>query len=169
MAFESNANDAGGYVMNPYLWPVIRLADLYLMYSEALNEIADSPNQGVYEWIDQVRAVTGLKGVVESWSESIFPDRPFDKNEMRKIIQQERMIELAFEGQRFWDVRRWKRINEFWSRPGRNWNNAGRTPEEYYNIVQVRDARSISVKDYLWPLSLNDLRINKNLVQTWGW
>lgn len=169
VAFESNANDAGGYVMNPYLYPVIRLADLYLLYSEALNEINDSPSEEVYHWIDQVRAVTGLKGVVESWSESLFPERPFDKNEMRKIIQQERMIELAFEGQRFWDVRRWKRINELWSRPGRNWNNNGRTPEDYYTIVQVRDARTITVKDYLWPISLNDLRINKNLVQTWGW
>ncbi|WP_323726986.1 RagB/SusD family nutrient uptake outer membrane protein [Petrimonas sp.] len=169
VAFESNANDAGGYVMNPYLFPVIRLADLYLLYSEALNEVNDSPNEEVYYWIDQVRAITGLKGVVESWSESLFPDRPFDKNEMRKIIQQERLIELAFEGQRFWDVRRWKRIHEFWSRPGRNWNNSGRTAEDYYTIVQVRDARTITVKDYLWPISLNDLRINKNLVQTWGW
>lgn len=169
VAFESNANEAGGYVMNPYLFPVIRLADLYLMYSEALNELNDSPSQEVYKWIDQVRAVTGLKGVVESWSESLYPDRPFDKNEMRKIIQQERMIELAFEGQRFWDIRRWKRINEFWSRPTRNWNNGGRTPEEYYSVVVVRDGRTISVRDYLWPISLNDLRINKNLVQTWGW
>lgn len=169
VAFESNANDAGGYVMNPYLFPIIRLADLYLLYSEAMNEVNDSPNEDVFEWIDQVRAVTGLKGVVESWKESLYPDRPFDKNEMRKIIQQERMIELAFEGQRFWDVRRWKRINELWTSPGRNWNNNGRTPEEYYSIVQVRDPRKITVKDYLWPISLNDLRINKNLVQTWGW
>lgn len=169
VAFETNANDVGGYVVNSYLYPVIRLADLYLLYSEALNEANDNPNEEVYKWIDQVRAVTGLKGVVESWAESLFPERPFDKDEMRKIIQQERMIELAFEGQRFWDVRRWKRINELWSPPAMNWNNNGHTPEDYYTLVQVRDPRTITVKDYLWPIGLNDLRINKNLVQTWGW
>jgi hypothetical protein len=169
VAFESGANEGGGYALNAYIFPVIRLADLYLLYSEALNEVNDSPNAEVYQWIDEVREVTGLKGVVESWQESMYPSRPSDKNEMRKIIQQERMIELAFEGQRFWDVRRWKRINEFWTLPGLNWNGDGRTAEEYYTIVRIREPRGVSVKDYLWPISLNDLRINKNLVQTWGW
>lgn len=169
IAFESGSNNAGSYAMRSYVFPVIRLADLYLLYSEALNEVNDNPNEEVFEWIDRVRAVTGLKGIVESWSESIYPNRPFDKNEMRKIIHQERMIELAFEGQRFWDVRRWKRINEFWTTPGLNWNNRGKTAEEYYNIVRVREPRKVSVKDYLWPISLDDLRINRNLVQTWGW
>jgi hypothetical protein len=169
VAFESGSNAAGQYAMHSYLFPLIRLADLYLLYSEALNEVSDSPNAEVYKWIDQVRAVTGLKGVVESWKESIYPNRPFDKNEMRKIIQQERMIELSFEGQRFWDVRRWKRINEFWTTPSLNWNNRGRTAEDYYTIVRIREPRKVSVKDYLWPISLDDLRINRNLVQTWGW
>ncbi|MDR2038678.1 MAG: RagB/SusD family nutrient uptake outer membrane protein [Bacteroidales bacterium] len=169
VAYESGANATGGYVLDRYLFPVVRLADLYLLYSEALNEVSDNPNEEVYHWIDQVRAVTGLKGVVDSWANSLYPDRPSDKKEMRKIIHQERMIELAFEGQRFWDVRRWKRINEFWSLPGKNWNNSGRTAEDYYTMVQIREPRKISVKDYLWPISLDDLRINRNLVQTWGW
>lgn len=169
VAYESTANESGWYVMTPYLFPVIRLADLYLLYSEALNEVYDTPNAEVHYWIDQVRAVTGLKGVAEAWEGSLFPNRPFEKNEMRKIIHQERMIELAFEGQRFWDVRRWKRINEFWTLPGLTWNDEGRTPEEYYQVVQTRAPRKVSVKDYLWPISLADLRINRNLVQTWGW
>lgn len=169
IAYESNANVGGGYVMNPYLMPMIRLADLYLLYSEALNEVKDIPDAEVHEWIDQVRAITGLKGVAEAWKESLYPNRPFEKEEMRKIIQQERLIELAFEGQRFWDVRRWKRINEYWSLPGRNWNNDGRSPEDYYQVIQTREPRKISVKDYLWPIRQSDLRINRNLVQTWGW
>lgn len=169
IAFESGSNVSGGYAMRSYVFPIIRLADLYLLYSEALNEIYESPNEEVYEWIDKVRAVTGLEGVVDSWKESINPNRPSDKNEMRKIIQQERMIELSFEGQRFWDVRRWKRIQEFWTTPGLNWNNKGKTAEDYYTIVRIREPRKVSVKDYLWPISLADLRINRNLVQTWGW
>jgi len=169
IAYESNANVGGGYVMNSYLMPMIRLADLYLLYSEALNEVKDIPDAEVHEWIDQVRAITGLKGVVEAWKESLYSNRPFEKEEMRKIIQQERLIELAFEGQRFWDVRRWKRINEYWSLPGRNWNNDGRSPEDYYQVIQTREPRKISVKDYLWPIRQSDLRINRNLVQTWGW
>lgn len=169
VAYESNSNINGYYTLTNYHLPYIRLADLYLLYSEALNEVKDVPDTEVHKWIDEVRAITGLKGVAEAWQESIYPDRPFDKVEMRKIIHQERMIELAFEGQRFWDVRRWKRINEFWTLPGQVWNNEGRTAEDYYQIVQTRAPRKVSVKDYLWPISLYDLRVNKNLVQTWGW
>jgi len=171
VSFESNSNAAGAYVLDKYLIPLIRLADLYLLYSEALNEASetDTPDPEVYVWIDKVRDITGLPGVVEAWKNSLYPTRPFDKKEMLKIIQQERMIEFAFEGQRFWDVRRWKRIGEFWTLPGYNWNNDGRTAEEYYTLMQIREPRKVTVKDYLWPISLNDLQINKNLVQTYGW
>src|SRR5690606_5025121 len=116
--FESSVSQgdaAKRYSPHPYHFPLLRLSDLYLLYSEALNEVKAQPDAEVYEWIDQVREKAGLDGVVQSWQNaSTYPDAPRNKNEMREIIRHERLIELAFEGQRFWDVRRWKTAAQYW-------------------------------------------------------
>ena len=166
IAFESKGDPYEGY---DYRFPLLRLADLYLLYSEALNEIKDAPDGEVYKWIDEVRAIVGLDGVVDSWKNSRYPNRPSDKDEMRKIIQRERLIELAFEGQRFWDMRRWKLAESSRTYVPVGWNYQGETAEEYYTVVNVGEASKFTVKDYLWPIRNSDLRINPNLVQTWGW
>lgn len=172
IAFEtslSRGSSSNNYQGYDYRFPLIRLADLYLLHSEAANEYYDSPNDKVYVYIDKVRENVGLPGVVNSWSRSLNPNRPFDKVEMRKIIQQERMIELAFEGQRFWDIRRWKLGDEYWTRAPRGWNQKGRTLDEYYQVINLGKPRSFSPVEYLWPISIYDLRINNNLEQTFGW
>src|SRR5699024_8319837 len=113
------------YDQHNYHFPLIRLEDLYLLYSEALNEMKSQPDGEVYEWIDKVREHAGLKGVVSSWQNaSRYPNAPGSKEQMRKIIQKERLIELAFEGQRFWDLRRWKTANEYWSLPPMRWGDS---------------------------------------------
>ena len=148
---------------------MIRLADLYLLYSEALNEYFDNPDEEVFEYIDKVRKNAGLEGVVSSWNSSLNPGRPFEKVEMRKIIQQERLIELAFEGQRFWDIRRWKLADKYWTVAPRGWNQQGKTLDDYYQVVYLGKPRKFFPREYLWPVSIYDLRINNNLVQTFGW
>lgn len=172
IAFESSCSQGQttrGYTGYNYRFPIIRLSDLYLLYSEALNEINSQPNDEVYYWIDEVRRIGGLNGVIESWQNSSrYPDRPKNKNEMRKIIQQERMIELAFEGQRFWDVRRWKLAQELWTRPQMRWGNS-RIAEEYAVPEEYTERREFTFKDYLWPISDYDIRVNSNLEQTYGW
>ena len=171
IAFESSASQGvygRPYTAAPYQFPLIRLSDLYLLYSEALNEVKPQPDGEVYDWIDSVRAVAGLEGVVQSWQHaSIYPDEPTNKNGMRKIIRKERLIELAFEGQRFWDIRRWKIADQFWSLPSTSWSNS-KDPVLYY-VLQVGTARQVTFRDYLYPISNQDLRINSNLVQTYGW
>ncbi|HBK32242.1 MAG TPA: RagB/SusD family nutrient uptake outer membrane protein, partial [Porphyromonadaceae bacterium] len=143
------------------------LSDLYLLYSEALNEVKGAPDDEVYYWIDQVRKEAGLKGVVESWrNASTNSDKPATKNGMREIIQKERLIELAFEGQRFWDVRRWKIADKYWSLPPMRWADA-RTVEEYYVPTKYGQSRQVTFKDYLYPLKDYDIRVNSNLVQTY--
>ena len=174
VAYETSASGGStskGYSGYNYRFPVIRLADLYLLYAEALNETGgQTPDAEVYVWIDAVRDIHGLKGVEEAWSKSKTPNRPKDKDEMRKIIQQERMIELAFEGQRFFDIRRWKLADEQWDKqPVRGWNPDGETAAEYYQVVQLREGRDFLFKDYLWPIAISDLYVNSNLVQTFGW
>ena len=41
--------------------------------------------------------------------------------------------------------------------------------QAYYVRKEVYPGRSVSFKEYLWPLSLNDLLVNRNLEQTFGW
>jgi hypothetical protein len=156
------------YSVENYPFPIIRLADLYLLYAEALNE-SGAPLSEIDDWIDVVRARAGLKGVVESWTNySKTPDKVTTREGMRKIIQQERLIEFAFEGERFWDLRRWKLLQKYSNKPVRGWNVEGATTNDYY-VPTVIFQREFTYKDYLWPISENDLIVNDNLVQNPGW
>ncbi len=87
---------------------------------------------------------------------------------MRKIIQKERLIEFAFEGQRFWDVRRLKLADQFWTLPPMRWSPFN-SPEEYAKPIQYDPKRDFTFKDYLWPIRDYDIRVNNNLEQTFGW
>lgn len=164
-AMSLNQNMASIY---NYAFPVIRLADLYLMYAEALNEYKENPDAEVYEYIDLVRNRTELDGVVESWAEhSVDPQKPLSKEGMREIIQRERMNELAFEGKRFWDLRRWKLSEDYMNRPIRGLSIL----EDDNNFYQVQNLYNptFEMKDYLWPLKQSTLLKNGNLTQNPGW
>lgn len=166
---KTTVNSSGGGQMYRYSFPIMRLADLYLLYAEALNESMETPNRDVYANIDSVRHRAGLKGVVESWAEhSIYPNKPATKEGMRDIIQRERMIELSFESKRFWDLRRWKKAHEVIPGPIRAWNIEADNEAEYYQILTL-DNLSFSTKEYLWPIKDYTLRVNPNLVQNPLW
>jgi hypothetical protein len=151
-----------------YNWPEFRLADLFLLYAEALNEI-DRPNDAIV-YIDSLRARSGLKGVRESWSNfSKDPGKPDRKDGLREIIYQEREIELAFEGQRLWDLRRWKKAADFQNKNIVGWNTSGRNAAEYYQPVTLFNQQFVTPRDYLWPISIFALQRNPNLVQNPGW
>jgi len=148
--------------------PLIRLAGLYLLYAETLNEV-NGPTADVYTYIDKVRTRAGLKGVKEAWAQySVDPGKASSKDGLRSIIQQERRIELCFEGRIGWDLRRWKIMQDVLSKPLQGWNIQDTTPEGYYRqrnlVIPV-----FGLKDYLWPLKYNDLIVNPNLVQNPYW
>ena len=150
-------------------FPIIRLADLYLLYAEALNESKAAPDNEVYDYIDKVRERAGLDGVVLSWAKySRYPDKPLTKDGMRSIIQQERLIELAMEGHRMYDIRRWKLGIKMWNKTLKAWNITGEFAEDYYKLVPL-DQLNFMQKNYLWPISEYDLTINRNLKQNYGW
>ena len=152
-----------------YAFPIIRLADLYLMYAEALNEWEATPVEEIYEYIDLVRERTGLEGVVESWRKyALNPDKPKTKEGLREIIQRERMNELAFEGSRFWDLRRWKLAKEYMNKPIKGLNISGESAEDFYQIQTLYEL-SFDDKDYLWPIRQAVLMRNTNLLQNPGW
>nr|MBF6629389.1 RagB/SusD family nutrient uptake outer membrane protein [Proteiniphilum sp.] len=73
---------------NSMVFPIYRLADLYLLYAEARNEYS-GPDEEVYFYLDQVRQRAGLDGVLESWSQhSRFPTKPSTQDGLREIIRQ---------------------------------------------------------------------------------
>lgn len=160
---------SSGATYKDYPWPEIRLADLYLMYAEALNETS-GPVSDVLIYLDRIRDRAGLKGVAESWTNySTNPSKYQSKDGLREIIQRERLIELAFEGSRFWDLRRWKQSSEYLNEPITGWNVYGTDSESYYQVRTVYQQEFISPRDYLWPIEDSELLRNTKLVQNPGW
>lgn len=167
--FESVATSATSSGIVRSTFPIIRMADLYLLYAEALNESLETPNNDVYGAIDIVRNRAGLQGVEESWqNHSRYPSKPKSKEGMREIIQQERMIELAFEGKRFWDIRRWKTAYKWLNQPIKGLNADGATTQEF-NVVKTLYVPQFTTKEYLFPINEYSLRVNRNLVQNPYW
>lgn len=158
---------------SPYRFsiPIYRLADLYLLYAEALNEANNTPTEEVYEMVDKVRARAGLKGVRETWQMAAaeFQNDPNTKEGMRNIIKRERLIELAFEGQRTFDLRRWLDAMDVFNEPVRGWDYQGTTAEDYYQRTVYLTNRGFSYRNYLWPIKNSTLTVNSNLVQNPGW
>lgn len=150
-----------------YSFPIIRLADLYLMYAEASNE-SQGPNAEVFKYLNPIRKRAGLNGVEASWANSTNPNKPQSKEGLREIIQQERLIELAFESSRFYDLRRWKLAKEYLSMPMQGWDISGKTSVDYYRVT-TRRSNEFTTRDYLWPIKLDNLLTNSNLVQNPGW
>ncbi|WP_288737638.1 RagB/SusD family nutrient uptake outer membrane protein [uncultured Parabacteroides sp.] len=151
-----------------YSFPVIRLADLYLMYAEALNETG-AGNSDIFQWIDPVRERSGLEGVEASWSKySTNPTKINTQEGRRDIIHQERLIELAFEGETHWDILRWCEADDYRNRPIRGWNASGETAEEYY-VETFITYPTFTTKDYFTPLKKSSLNVNNNLIQNYGW
>ncbi|MBS0027319.1 RagB/SusD family nutrient uptake outer membrane protein [Chitinophaga sp. 22321] len=152
-----------------YPYPEIRLADLYLLYAEALNEV-QGPNATVYDYVNRIRARAGLKTVQSAWATySRNPSKYTTKEGMRSIIQRERAIELCFEGHRYWDLLRWKTASQELSGNITGWVVNGRTAELYYREISFLSRHFVAPRDYLWPIKESDLLANPNLVQNPNW
>lgn len=157
-----------GFQEISYRLPLMRLSGLYLLYAEALNE-QSGPTGEVATYIDKVRTRAGLPGVVTAWtSYSNNPGKVTTKDGMRQIIHQERRIELCFEAQSGWDLRRWKEMQNVLSQPIQGWNVYEAQPANYYQPHTVFTS-VFGVRNYLWPIKDQDLIVNSNLVQNSYW
>jgi len=150
-----------------YPWPIFRLGELYLDYAEALNEYAPDQQATVIQYLDAIRTRSGIPGVMASWA--LVGKSSFTQDEMRTLIRRERMIELAFEGHRFWDVRRWKLGDKVFNQPIYGMNIKGTTAADFYQPTLIEQRIFNTPSYYLMPISVSDLGINANLVQNPGW
>jgi starch-binding outer membrane protein, SusD/RagB family len=88
---------------------------------------------------------------------------------MRSIVQRERSIELCFEGQRYWDLLRWKTAAQELAGNITGWDRTGRTADVYYRELTFYSRHFVTPRDYLFPIQDNDLLVNPNLVQNPNW
>lgn len=163
--------DGNSSHIEEYPWPMMRLADLYLMYAEALNE-SEGPTADVFLYLDKIRKRAGLEGIQGSWSKyALNPAKPTSKQGLRSIIQRERNIEMSFEGSRFWDLKRWKLAAQELNKNITGWdrNQDKDHPELFYKEQTFFQQRFVAPRDYFWPIRENNLLVNPNLVQNPGW
>jgi len=164
-----NVVETSTYTVQWYPWPIMRLADLYLMYAEALNESEGPDASDVHKYIDLVRARVKLEPVAQAWTKySRFPTKYKTKEGMRDIIRRERRNELALEGVQYWDLLRWKIAHDELSTPIVGWSLTDRTAQGYYRKVTIFQPTFLR-RDYLMPLSEQALLRNNKLVQNPGW
>ena len=135
--------------------PLMRYAEILLNYAEARNEVG-GPDAYVYNAIEQVRQRAGL--------------RPYElpvglsQDQMRSAIQLERQLEFAFEGLRYFDVRRWliAATTENQQMHGMEVDRgSGGTVYKPFAIRQHHFSNAM----YLWPLPLSEVAKSPELLQ----
>ena len=140
---------------------LIRLAEIYLSYAECLNESSfGDPEALTYLNLIRERAGVPLYG-------STNLPAPASQEEMRQAIRKERRVELAFENNRFFDVRRWKIAEQTENGPIYGLNISSDLPD-FLKVVPF-ETRVFNKRHYLFPIPTNDINNDKQLVQNPGW
>lgn len=135
---------------------IMRTAELYLNYAEALNEAEDKPTTKVYALVNEIRKRAGQKDLPDGLT----------KDEMRERIRHERRVELAFENHRFWDVRRWM-IAEDVDNGRVHSVQVDKDGNITYPVFQNRVFNP--EKHYLFPIPQTEIDKNRSLEQNPGW
>ena len=156
------------FTIEPYPWVISRLGGLYLLYAEAVNE-AYGPTDEALHYLNLVRERAGIPQVQDAWNNySRHPNEYTTKDGLRKIIQRERQNEMAFEGQRFWDLRRWKTAEDPYNSPIEGWDGLQEDPNQYYRVKKYFQL-NFRLRDYFWPIRQYNLTTDKNMTQNPGW
>lgn len=141
-------------------WPVMRLADVFLMYAEATNAV-DGPQADAIALVNRVRHRGNLPPL--SGAKTASPAAFFD------AIEQERIVELVGEGQRAFDLRRWRAIERvfgpaygngkwFMDTHGNNW-------ERFF----LNASELIYQRCYIYQIPESERTRNPNLSQNIPW
>lgn len=146
--------------------PVIlfRLAEFYLLYAEALNEVNPSDPR-IIQYVDMIRERAGIPKLVQ-----IKPEIIGNKDLQRKAIQRESRVELCTEGQRYFDVRRWLLAEDKDNRQGGDFHGMNMNAEESkFHERTAFETRVFEPKMYLYPLPLDEVQKSLKLVQNPEW
>ena len=160
-------------------WPIIRYADVLLMYIEALNEY-DPTNPDILIYWNKIRHRAGVPAI-GTGEDEVYPEIIGDKELQRKYIRRERMVELCFEGKRYFDTRRWmiaekedngkvvgcnigasdnKMSGDYWRRT---------SIFDTFGEAGTKAERVFTKKYYLLPMNQSELDRVPELTQNYGW
>jgi len=168
-ALHNYSNDLNSRGVRPF--PAIRMAELYLLAAEAYNEIDDLEN--AYKYLNVVRKRAGIPDVEESWAMARDKEKVKNKAGLREIIRQEWNIEFAFEGMRFWNLRRWKTAHLELNDKLYGWVVTGKNVNSFYNygkgpVIVNSDNKFVAPRDYFWPIKSEEV-MTLGCVQNLGW
>jgi hypothetical protein len=143
-----------------FAWPVIRLADVYLMYAEATNEI-NGPQADAIDLVNKIRHRGNLPPLAATKTDNY--------QDFFDAIEQERIVELIGEGQRSFDLRRWRALERVWGPPG----NPGVWRIDTWGANQQRYFQNTSEleyqQDYIFRIPPSERDKNPNLTQNIPW
>lgn len=157
------------FTYNKYTQPYMRLAELYLNYAEADFEYNGVLSPTSLSYLNKVRKRCGLPDFEDSWA--LCGGIPTGEK-LREVLHDERSNELAMEGRRFHDIRRWKIADKEMMRTQKSWTLSGRTAEDFYKLTDMREGgvRSFEVpKSYWLAIPLDQIQVNSKLVQNPGY
>ncbi|MBC8618618.1 RagB/SusD family nutrient uptake outer membrane protein [Parabacteroides faecis] len=159
---ESVNLTTGSATSERHVWVIFRYAEIFLNYAEALNEAYGPEYTGgefslsAKDALNKIRQRVGMP-LLTSLSQDAF----------REKVRNERRVEFAFEGQRFWDIRRWKigdRTNVIY---GLEIEKGVDGAFEYKRVLV--EPRKWEDKMYIYPIANTERFKNVNLVQNPGW
>ena len=143
-----------------FAYPVMRLADVYLMYAEASNEVM-GPQGDAIDLVNKVRHRGNLPPLDAS--------KTGTKTDFFNAIEQERIVELVAEGHRGFDLRRWRALERVWGPPG----SAGVWRRDTFGANQQRYFQNASDRvyeeNYIFRIPPDERDRNPNLTQNIPW
>jgi hypothetical protein len=143
-----------------FAWPVMRLADVFLMYAEATNEL-NGPQADAIALVNRIRHRGNLPPLAA--------DKTDSKENFFNAIEQERIIELLGEGMRGFDLRRWRALERVWGPPGSEgvWRKDtwGANQQRYFQNTSEREYE----QDYIFRIPPGERDRNSNLTQNIPW
>ncbi|MBQ4525133.1 MAG: RagB/SusD family nutrient uptake outer membrane protein [Bacteroidaceae bacterium] len=156
---------SGSTFQNAYhTWLTFRMGEFYLNYAEAVFNYLGSADA-----TDAVFTMSAREAVSKTRVRAGLPELEsgIDNNTFWTRYQKERMVELAFEGHRFWDVRRWKEADKYFTGITRMVLNLNTDGTIAYKKEEV--SRQWNDKMYLFPIPQTEILKNPNLKQNTGW
>nr|WP_319510304.1 RagB/SusD family nutrient uptake outer membrane protein [uncultured Draconibacterium sp.] len=164
-----------GYYMRKYYDPqslasftsglnliLIRYADVLLMYAEAKNEL-NQMDENV--WNSTVKALRERAGFTDA--SALDFDASLSSSDLREIIRRERRVELALEGLRIFDIRRWGTAETVLDGNPHGAQYGDPSIDNGYIRLDVRSFNP--ARDYLWAVPQSQKDLNPNLGQNPGY
>ena len=149
---------ADNQTVSRHTWIVFRLGEFYLDYAEAVFNATGSANDNTYGM-----SANEAVNVLRSRSDIKMPNFTEDGDAWVKRYERERMVELAFENHRFWDVRRWKKGAQYFK------NITVASISADLQLTRSIVTRQWDDKFNLYPIPQSERKKNPNLTQNPGW